>query len=331
MKNKVLLIGTGSIAERHLKNILKINPSAEISVYSSEENRAKRFSKKFKKKIKIEKKNIKKNYFTHIIIATRTSSHNKYLKLLSDNGKNIYCEKPLPMDKEIKALKNKLFLKNNNFKIKIGYQIRFNPAIKYLVKELIKKENKKIFLVKILCGQNLKDWRKHSDYKKLYSAGKKNYGAVYWELSHEIDLLNYILGKVDAVYSEHKNTKNLQINVHDLSNTILNFKNKKISCSVSLEMISPILYRKLIVVTTSNFYEIDLVNNTVLKKNKIKSRYFKFKSDRNKMFEEYMKNFLLNKKYSNNFPYANLQDGLNTTEVINAMIKSNKTNRLVRL
>jgi predicted dehydrogenase len=328
---KILLIGTGSIAERHLKNIIKLDRSADISVYSRDERRAKNFSKKFKKKINIEKKGIRKKYFTHIIIASRTSSHNKHLKLLSKNGKNIYCEKPLPWDNDIKILKNKSFLKINNFKIKIGYQIRFNPAIKYLVKELLKKENKKIFLVKILCGQNLKDWRKNSDYKKLYSAGKKNYGAVYWELSHEIDLLNHLLGKITTVYSEHKNTENLKIKVHDLSNTILNFKNKKISCSISLEMISPILYRKLIVVTTSNFYEIDLVNNTVLKKNKIRSKYLKFKSDRNKMFKEYMKNFLSNKKYSKNFPFANLRDGLNTSEVINAMIKSNKTNKLVRL
>ena len=42
MKNKVLLIGTGSIAERHLKNIFKINRSADISIYSKNENRAKK-------------------------------------------------------------------------------------------------------------------------------------------------------------------------------------------------------------------------------------------------------------------------------------------------
>ena len=57
MKNKILLIGTGSIAERHLKNIFKINRSADISIYSKNENRAKKFVKKFKQSIRITKKN----------------------------------------------------------------------------------------------------------------------------------------------------------------------------------------------------------------------------------------------------------------------------------
>ena len=69
MKNKVLLIGTGSIAERHLKNIVKIDRSADISVYSKNENRAEKFVRKFKQNIRIIKKLLKTNNFTHIVIA----------------------------------------------------------------------------------------------------------------------------------------------------------------------------------------------------------------------------------------------------------------------
>ena len=41
---------------------------------------------------------------------------------------------------------------------------------------------------------------------------------------------------------------------------------KKIVLFNFLEMLSPILYRKLIVVTKSNYFEADLINNFIIKK-----------------------------------------------------------------
>ena len=50
-KKNILIVGTGSIAERHLKNIISINSSLNISILSGNYIRAQKFSKKFKKKI----------------------------------------------------------------------------------------------------------------------------------------------------------------------------------------------------------------------------------------------------------------------------------------
>ena len=47
---KILVIGTGSIAERHIENILKLNQEININVLSQNKNRAKNFIKKFKNK-----------------------------------------------------------------------------------------------------------------------------------------------------------------------------------------------------------------------------------------------------------------------------------------
>ena len=58
------------------------------------------------------------------------------------------------------------------------------------------------------------------------------------------------------------------MNVHDISKHNFNYGKKRLSCSISLEMLSPILYRKLIVVTKSNYFEADLINNFIIKKNK---------------------------------------------------------------
>ena len=49
MKQKILVLGTGSAAYRHVKNILKIKGIAEINVYSNLKNRSKVFCERFNK------------------------------------------------------------------------------------------------------------------------------------------------------------------------------------------------------------------------------------------------------------------------------------------
>ena len=45
----------------------------------------------------------------------------------------------------------------------------------------------------------------------------------------------------------------------------------------------------------------------------------------------YMKYFLSNKKKSAKFDFATLKDGLNVSQIITTMIKSNKTNKFINI
>ena len=175
MKLRILLIGTGSVALRHLKNIVKLYPSLkEVYIYSNKIKRAlwfKNFTKlKFLKIITTLK--VKKNFFTHLIIASNTATHSLYIKKLYDNIENIYCEKPIGYDSNFKFLEKLSKKKVTNERIKVGFQWRLNPTIKY-IKEYIKKNKKYIYQIDIDIGQNIKDWRKNSQFKKLHYSGKK--------------------------------------------------------------------------------------------------------------------------------------------------------------
>ena len=79
------------------------------------------------------------------------------------------------------------------------------------------------------------------NYKKLHSAGNNYYGSVNWELSHELDILQFIFDKPDKIFSKFTKTNYLKINATDLSITTLKFKNKKTNCVIALEMLSPVL------------------------------------------------------------------------------------------
>jgi predicted dehydrogenase len=192
----------------------------------------------------------------------------------------------------------------------------------------MKSVNKSVYLVLFYCGQNLKNWRKNSNYKKLYAAGRKKLAAVHWELCHEVDILQYIFGKPKKLFSKLTSTNKLNLKISDVAITTFKLKNPSTSCVISVEMLSPVLYRKLIVGTTNNYYELDLVKNMVIKKNKKTFKYI-FKKDRNQMFVDYMKCFLSNKKKSKRFDFATLKDGIHVTQIIKAMIKSDKTKKFI--
>ena len=137
MKKNILVIGTGSIANRHIKNILRIDKSSTIDVLSGNYDRSCIFCKQFKRyKIKPTRYNnvINKDY-THVVIASNTLLHNKYIRNFANKNNYIYCEKPLPLDKYFNFLRYFSTKRKNKEKIKIGFQFRFNPAINFLKKE----------------------------------------------------------------------------------------------------------------------------------------------------------------------------------------------------
>ena len=119
MKKNILVIGTGSIANRHVENILKIDKSSTIDVLSRDYHRSNIFCKKFKKyNIKPAKYyNINSKVYTHVVVASNTLSHNKYIQNFANKKNYIYCEKPLPFDKYFNFLRS--FSKKKKIKKKL--------------------------------------------------------------------------------------------------------------------------------------------------------------------------------------------------------------------
>ena len=122
---KVLIIGYGSIGQRHEKLLKKLG--VIVSIFS-------------RRKIKIPNRldqlsKINEFKFKYVIIANETSEHFKYLRLLRKHNYKgiILVEKPL-FHKYIDV--KRLNLK----KVYVAYNFRFNPIINK-IKELIKKKN----------------------------------------------------------------------------------------------------------------------------------------------------------------------------------------------
>jgi len=292
--NDVLIIGFGSIGAKHASIQKKLNKN----VYVFSKNRNHEYN------IISDLNEIKEKNISLIFICNKTNFHfmtlNKIKKYL-EADKKLICliEKPLFHQKKL----FKFNLKN----IYVAYNLRFHPLIIELKKII---QNKKLYHVSFRCFSYLPYWRKTS-YKNSYSANKNEGGGVHKDLSHEIDLLVYLFGKVKNFKSILKNTSNLEINSKDI--LLLIGSTKLINFSINLTYFSLIEERSIFIDGENFSVFLDLISNRLIYKNKYKEDKIKAKNGMQQSFD----NMHLNLNLNNYDDFCSLKDGLYINDFIN--------------
>jgi len=258
-KKSVLIIGFGSIGEKHAMILKKFFNFQNIFIFTK---------RKTKKYFTIRKLNeIKKFDFDYIVISSNTSKHFTHIKYIEKifNNKKILVEKPLfNKFQKIKIKKNKVF---------VGYNLRFHPLIQYLKTNLKKS---KIFNIKVICNSYLPDWRKNVNFKKSSSANKSKGGGVILDLSHEIDYIRWIFGKISLNFVKKDRISNITKDTEDSLH--LNGKVKKANLSLDLNYFSRIPKRSIFIDGKNFSIILDLVTNTYKMKSQNKTHIKRIKN-----------------------------------------------------
>lgn len=267
---KVLIIGYGSIGRRHHEVLLKSQIVKEIYLVTKQKIEE---QISFKALEDISDLNV----YDYFVIASETNKHFVQLHYLEERvvGKVILCEKPLFETKKA------LHVKNNS--VFVGYVLRFHPLLQKL-KVCLKDAT--ILSANVMCGSYLPHWRTNIDYRDSYSAKKDQGGGVLLDLSHEIDYIQSLFGKVIALKSYQMKVSDLEIDSDDLvvaigktsKDTVINF---------SIDYISKIPHRKILVTTNDKSFELDFINNSLIQRDKfgVEEKYAIPELERNYMFE----------------------------------------------
>ncbi len=257
MKN-VLVIGSGSIAQKHITNLIELN--YKVEVFSESRNRVNHI--KNSKKIHYLKNLDNLEKFEFVILANATYKHLKYLKLITDRKKHIYCEKPIFFRKFNYSKIRKNLIKNNVLFFS-GYQLLRHEKISYLKKIL---KNEKIISFLFEVGYDFKKWRKKQSFSKNYFLEKKKGGGVIFELIHEINLIQNLIGKIEYIKTIKKNIKTNQI--EDLAISMIKTNNGIVG-SLYQDMISQKYFRSYKIITTKKIIILDIANSKMIINNKI--------------------------------------------------------------
>lgn len=194
----ILIIGAGSIGQRHIRNLWQLGYD-NLIVYRQ---RNLPFRNIGDAKVKVIKDwhEVKKMKPAIAIICTPTAQHMQQILDCLELDMHIFTEKPLSHNLE-KIDELKQGIKDKNKLLQVAYMMRFHPLMKKLKEFIENKTYGELLSFHTHWGSYLPDWHPWEDYREGYAARKEYGGGVALTLSHDLDLVNWL---VDSSVKEYK-------------------------------------------------------------------------------------------------------------------------------
>lgn len=197
---KIAFCGYGSIAKRHIRNLLTILKERgdkfqmdlirhNINLNASPDSV---ISKIYSYEDKVD------TDYDIIFITNPTSMHYSAIIKYASHAKSLFVEKPVFNCTDLiipdELLKDKILY--------VACPLRYSGVLQYIKNNV---PYKSAFSVRATSSSYLPDWRPNTDYRLTYSADKKLGGGVSIDLIHEWDYLTYLFGfplKVNSIISQ---------------------------------------------------------------------------------------------------------------------------------
>ena len=226
---KIVVVGCGSIGQRHLKNLQSLGVRNLIAVDLDRKRlfEIKKNIPNLKTYTDLNEALVKEHSINAGFVCTPTVSHIPVATKLAKVKIHLFIEKPLSNSLVgVKSLKN--LVKKNKLITMMGMNYRFHPGL-IRTKDIVDgKKIGEVLSARVFGGYFLPYWHPDTDYKKEYAARKElGGGVILTSLSHTIDYLTWIFGNINLVYAWKATIGDLKINVEDAAILILKTKMNK--------------------------------------------------------------------------------------------------------
>lgn len=192
---RIGLLGMGRIGKIHLQNINQHFKDAKITAVADPLLDGNLFKKEYPNLFYSgnAEEVIKRADIDAVLICTPTSSHAKLIETAINNGKHIFCEKPMDLSLE-RTMTLSEIAKESGLKMMLGFNRRFDPDFMFAHQSV--KEGK-IGDVQIIKITSRDPGLPPIDYIK-------NSGGLFMDMAiHDFDMARYIMGKeVKEVYAK---------------------------------------------------------------------------------------------------------------------------------
>ncbi len=343
---KILMVGLGSIGQRHVRNIRKLyGEDVEIGAF-----RVRKLQQTFSDTMQVmegvsveEKYNIVpyddyqtalRNKPDIVFITTVTSKHTEYAIKAAEAGCDLFIEKPLSNTMELVDELETIVKRNGNI-VALGYQNRFHPCIQKLKHMIDSGGLGRIRSVETCYGERLTTMHRYEDYRQTYMARNEMGGGCLLNLQiHDIDYLQWIFGMPKEVNGFLGCGSSLETDVEEIA--VLQYEANKLGYDVMITSRSDFFQYPPVhsckVVGENGRVEIDLNRASIYvvlgDEEPMDFYYPSFK--RNDMFVEELKTFLdcVKKRVT---PESSLPEGINGLKIVIAAKNSAKEKRAYEL
>lgn len=231
---KLLVIGTGSIGKRHIKNLLDLG--ADVLSFSYLSN-AQELDPRVTRVSRLDDFLDLESDVSAVVIANRTDQHIQVALQAARAGKHMFLEKPLAASldgvNELVAS-----VQQNRLVVEAGFMLRLHPNLLWIREQLAQGLLGEIWHMRAAVGQWLPDWRPGTDHRKGYGAFKAQGGGVTFDLIHELDLVQWLLGPVVDVTAMMRQAEALEIETEAVAQIVLRLDNGALA-QVHLDYLRP--------------------------------------------------------------------------------------------
>lgn len=316
-----LVVGSGSIAKRHIRNLREQFPEADVVCVSSS-GRALDNDEIGASKVLPDLASAISCKPDIAIVASPAPYHLGHADGLLAAQIPVLIEKPLCASLE--ALQE-VDLNRHSAGIGIAYNLRFMPAALQVKKLLENGAIGNISTAFAEVGQYLPDWRPDSNYRMGVSARKALGGGALLELSHELDYLTWFFGPFDRVLGLTRSTGTLDVDVEDSVDAMLE-KQDGMVVHVHLDFLQRQACRQFKAVGELGTLLWDLIANDIVilrSQGQVEQIYRDPSYNRNQMYLDQTNAFIRFVQGKGRFE-SSLESGMQVMQLIEAIRESNK-------
>ena len=250
---KVLVVGFGSIAQKHLLNLQQCYPHAELAVWCRAGRPRPAWSLAGLFHSAQQALAWQPDY---AIIASPASHHADHVAALAPLGIPLLVEKPLAMD----LRQGERLLHVAPPHCWLGYQLRFSEGFG-CVRQWLPTLGR-LYFARLEVGQYLPQWRPNTPVAEMVSARAELGGGVLLELSHELDYLVALMGLPQCVYARRGAASHLGLAVEECVELTLGYEGGAL-VQVHMDMLQYKPCRRAKWVGEEGQLEWDLLTNSV--------------------------------------------------------------------
>lgn len=256
---KVLIVGLGSIAKKHIAALYKIMP--EVIIYGL---RSSISSEEVENVVSIYDIKEVPEDIDFAIISNPTSLHGQTIEKLLDLRVPLFIEKPVFDKLEYDTLIKRI--NQAHIPTYVACNLRFLDCIRYLHDYLRDNSKRRINEVNVYCGSYLPDWRPGVDFRKCYSAIPELGGGVNIDLIHDIDYTYWIFGKPQESFGFCRNVSSLSIRAFDYAH--FSFLYPTFTASITLNYYRKDYRRTIEILFDDATWSVDLSKNIIMDQDK---------------------------------------------------------------
>ena len=328
MSRKVLVVGTGSIGSRHIANLLTLGADVLTFSYRSEPR-----SEPWLEHVRVFQR-LDEAFAAEpdaIVIANRTDQHVDVAVRGAREGRALFIEKPLShsltgVDELVRECESRSLV------VESGFMLRLHPNAMWLKSLIEAGELGDLFYCRAAVGQHLPDWRPSQDHRASYSASAVC-GGVIFDLAHELDLVAWLFGPIDAAQAMTAHVPSLRIQSEAIAQIGLRTEGGLLA-QVHMDYVRPVYARTLEVAGSKGVVTWDYVEGAVSMTTAANGARTVHRVPvtfaRNDLFLDHMRHFLARLANPSLAPASSLNDGVAALRAALACRQSAAEGRLVR-